>query len=58
MPKRFIIRKYVMAKTASEAIQNERKHAVDDVWVDEEWLKSNKDEGSSKLVGFKPKKSK
>lgn len=36
--KRYILRKYVMAKSATEAIKLDRKKQVDDCWVDEKWL--------------------
>lgn len=36
--KRFVVRKYVMAKNAQQAIDKERAQDVDDVWVDEKWL--------------------
>lgn len=34
--KLFIIRKYIPAKTASEAIKKESKYPVDDVWWDDD----------------------
>lgn len=39
MEKRFIIKKYVFAKSASHAIRKEKTVAVDDVWLDDEWKK-------------------
>lgn len=39
--KRYIIRKYVMAKSAEEALKKERKMIPDDVWIDEDWKKDN-----------------
>lgn len=36
--KRFIVRKYVMAKSAKEAIKREKEVAVADVWIDDAWL--------------------
>lgn len=39
--KRFIVRKYIMAKSAHEALKKERTIRPDDVWVDEEWAKNN-----------------
>ena len=53
--KQFIVRKYIMAVTAVEAIANESKYAVDDVWVDEEWRKENF-EKMGRQIGFKNKK--
>lgn len=40
-----------MAKSAKDAIDKEKNHEVDDVWVDEEWLKNNYEE--NKKLGFK-----
>ena len=53
--KQYIVRKYVMAKTASDAIRNERHYKADEVWIDEEWLKNNV-ESNTKKVGFNGKK--
>lgn len=39
--KRYIIRKYVMAKDVAHAIRKERTSSVDDVWVDEDWKSKN-----------------
>lgn len=41
MKKLFVVRKYIMAKDSLEAIKLEKKAPVDDVWVDDEWRKSN-----------------
>jgi hypothetical protein len=35
--RRFIVRKYVMARTAVEALQKESSVPPDDVWVDDEY---------------------
>lgn len=37
--KLFIVKKYVWAKNARDAIRLENKQVADDVWVDEEWKK-------------------
>ena len=37
--KRFIVRKYVMARSAQEALRKERKLKPDDCWVDDEYKK-------------------
>ena len=47
--KRFIVRKYVMAHSALDAIKNEKKIEVADVWIDDEWLKI---ERPNQLEGF------
>jgi hypothetical protein len=46
--KRYIVRKYIMAKSAAEAMKKDRTAWVDDVWVDEEWL-----DEQTKQIGFK-----
>lgn len=33
--KRFVVKKYIMAKSASDALRKERMIKPDDVWVDE-----------------------
>lgn len=37
--KMFILRKYVRAKSASDAIRKDKLTPVDDCWVDEDWKK-------------------
>lgn len=49
--KRFIVRKYIMAKSANEALRKDRKHLPDDVWVDDEWKKENPTQLTS-AIGF------
>lgn len=39
--KLFIVKKYVWAKSAHDAIKKESKQAPDDVWIDEEWKKNS-----------------
>lgn len=46
--KRFIIRKYVMATSAKDALRKERTAEVDDCWVDEKWL-----DEQTRQIGFK-----
>jgi len=36
---RYVVRKYIFAKNAAEAIRKERKTAVHDCWIDEDWTK-------------------
>ncbi len=40
--KLFIVKKYIMAESAHDALKRERRHRPDDVWVDEDWKKENK----------------
>jgi hypothetical protein len=51
MEKRFIIRKYIYAKDALEAIKKDKVTKVDEVWVDEDWKKLNDGRGE-KGIGF------
>ncbi len=39
--KRFVVKKYIMAKSAQDALKKERRVRPDDVWVDDEWRKEN-----------------
>lgn len=41
--KRFIVRKYVMARSAKDAIRKERATEAHDVWLDENWMNFAKD---------------
>jgi hypothetical protein len=41
MNKLYVVRKYVYAKNAREAIRKERGQNVDDVWLDDDWRKMN-----------------
>lgn len=49
--KLYIVRKYIMAKSASEALKKERRVIPDDVWVSDEWLRENKNELTS-AIGY------
>lgn len=40
-----------MAKSAHEALKQERRVRPDDVWIDEDWKKQNQDELVS-AIGF------
>jgi hypothetical protein len=48
--KLFIIRKYVYAEDAQDAIKKEKKQGVSDCWVDEEWKKKQLDNNNK--IGF------
>lgn len=39
--KLFVIKKYIMAKNAMEAIKFDKNILPDDVWIDEDWKKGN-----------------
>ena len=49
--KRYVVRKYIMAKSAQEAIRKDRTHKPDDVWIDDEWKKENPNKLES-CIGF------
>lgn len=49
--KMYVIKKYVMAKSAAEAIQREPKHPVDSVWIDDDWSKGQGDRLAD-AIGF------
>ena len=53
MKKRFIVRKYIMAKSAKEAMKLDKSSMIDEVFVDSDWLieHDKKDD-----MGFKKKK--
>jgi hypothetical protein len=50
--KLFIVRKYVKARSAEEAIRKERGIAPDECFVDEEWRKANLDSSEGKVMGI------
>lgn len=52
--KLFVIRKYIKASSASDAIKKDRSTPVDDVWIDDEW-KKNQANQLSDAVGFSVK---
>ena len=52
--KLFVVRKWIKAKSAKEAIKKEKSHEVDDVWVDDDWRKAQSSETEGKL-GFNKK---
>ena len=41
-----------MAPSASEAIKKEKNHKADDVWLDEDWKRSNPENAESTKLGF------
>jgi hypothetical protein len=50
-PKLYVIKKYVKATSAAEALRKERNVAADDVWVDDNWRKSQRD-NLAEAIGF------
>lgn len=49
--KRFIVRKYIMAKNAHEALKKERRTRPDDCWIDDDWKKDHQEQLVS-AIGF------
>ena len=47
----FVVRKYVLANSARDAIKREKKIAVCDVWVDDDWKKEHSKE-LAPAIGF------
>jgi hypothetical protein len=45
----FVVRKYIMAKSAAEAIRKDKHTAVDEVWVDDDWKKNG---NLASAIGF------
>lgn len=39
--KLFLVRKFIMASSAKDAIRKDKDTPVDEVWVDEDWKKGN-----------------
>lgn len=52
MNKRFVIKKYIFAKSAIDAIKKDKRTPVDDVWVDEQWHKEFGNRELSPAIGF------
>ncbi len=49
--KMFVVKKYIMARSASEALRKEKNTQADDCWVDEEWRKGANHQLAS-AIGF------
>ena len=49
--KMFVVKKYIMARSAKEALDKDLKTPADDCWVDEEWRKNDKDKLAD-AIGF------
>ncbi len=43
--KRFIVRKYIVATSAADAIKKDKTTPVDDVWIDDKWIDENRSFG-------------
>jgi hypothetical protein len=53
--KLFVVRKYIRAADAAQAIRKEKDTPVHDVWVDDEWKKGNALK-LAETMGFIPEK--
>lgn len=49
--KRYIVRKYILARSAQEALKKDKTTKPDDCWVDEDWKKENPNQLQS-AIGF------
>jgi hypothetical protein len=48
--KLYQVTKYILAKSAKDAIEKEKSRAVDDVWIDSKWREA---QGNTKsAIGF------
>jgi hypothetical protein len=45
--KLFIVRKYVTASSAAEALRIEKRVPPDDIWLDDDWKKSQPNAGAN-----------
>lgn len=52
--KLFVIKKYVIARDAMEAIKKEKFIKPDDVWIDDDWKKGQVNQ-LTESIGFKSK---
>jgi hypothetical protein len=50
--KQYVIRKYILARSAAEALKIEHKFKADEVWLDEDWKKNQREVVGE--MGFKP----
>lgn len=59
MKKLFVIQKYIIASSITEALKIEKDTKPDECWLDDDWKKANKPVIYNKKLGFKtPHKSK
>jgi hypothetical protein len=49
--KLFVVRKYIFARSAAEALRLERSLKPDDVWLDDDWKRLSAQDKSS-AIGF------
>ena len=51
LEKRFIVKKFIMAKSAHEALKKERRIRPDEVFIDDDWAKANPNQLTS-VIGY------
>lgn len=51
--KKYVIHKYIMAKSCRDALDKEKRHVADEVFLDDEWLKKHPNSSSTEVIGFK-----
>lgn len=51
--KRFIVRKYIMAASAADAIKRDKRSPVEDVWLDDKWREIEDELTTITEIGFK-----
>lgn len=56
MKKLFVVQKYIVARTISEALKIEKHTKPDECWLDDDWKKAHKPEMGNKSLGFTSKK--
>jgi len=49
--KLFVVKKFIYARSAAEAIRVERKMKPDEVWIDDDWRK-NQSQDKAGAIGF------
>ena len=54
--KRYIVRKYIEARSASDALRKECRFKADECWVDEKWLEEQNRQKPS-AIGFAIKRN-
>ena len=52
--KLFVIRKYILAESAAQALRKDKDHLPDDCWLDEDYRRM-KTQDKAPSVGFKRK---
>lgn len=49
--KLFVIKKYVMAESAAQALKKKKRIRADEVWLDDDWKKAHAESENGK-IGF------